>query len=250
MADQQQMKTSFLFIQLKSPSKSAQRSQKARSLAEGSLLTASRKACDTRGPDSSVREDTQPALSKLKIEADRSAQERVSCINICTAMSNGTQNSPSTGQAYTLAKTTRRTSTPFTPDQREAFCHKLRANAAYTSTVPVTNQYAARTNSSPSYVSSCRNVMDELPSPGEDKMWWKVEVHKPSLTNTTIPLRSPECESFQDAVVNKSAILKDLSDGSMANRLEGQILATKYTMTLTTASPVILEKVSLSLNII
>ncbi|XP_040181221.1 PH and SEC7 domain-containing protein 3 isoform X2 [Rana temporaria] len=228
MADQQQMKTSFLFIQLKSPSKSAQCSQKACSLAEGSFLTASRKACDTRGPDSCVREDTQ-----LKIESGSSAQKRVSCRNICTAMSNGTKSSPSTAQAYTLAKTREKT---FTHDQGEGECHK---NEAYTSTVPVTNQYASNscTYSSDSYVSSCWNVMDPLPSPGEDKMWWKVEVHKPSLTNSPILRRSPECKSFRDAVVEKSAALTGLNDRSV-----GQMLATKYTMSVTTASPVILEK--------
>lgn len=238
MADQQQMKTSFLFIQLKSPSKSAQCSQKACSLAEGSFLTASRKACDTRGPDSCVREDTQ-----LKIEAGSSAQKRVSCRNICTAMSNGTKSSPSTTQAYTLAKSREKT---FTHDQGEGECHK---NEAYTSTDPVTNKYASNscTYPSDSYVSSCWNVMDPLPSPGEDKMWWKVEVHKPSLTNSPILRRSPECKSFRDAVVEKSAALTGLNDRSVGSRLEGQMLATKYTMSVTTASPVILEKVSLSL---
>ncbi|XP_018432359.1 PREDICTED: PH and SEC7 domain-containing protein 3 [Nanorana parkeri] len=241
MADQQQMKTSFLFIQLKSPSKSAQHSQKACSLAEGSLLAASRKACDTRGPDSSVREDTQPALSKLKIEADSSAQKRVSCLNICTAMSNGTKSSPSTAQGYTLAKTRERT---FTDDQEEGSCNQLRENAAYKSTVPVRNQYASHTNSNPShsYVSNCWNVMDQLPSQEEDKMWWKVEVLKPSLGNPPIHLRSPECKTFRDAVVEKSAVLTGINDRAEGNRLEGQILATKYTMSVTTASPVKLEK--------
>ncbi|XP_072261378.1 PH and SEC7 domain-containing protein 3 isoform X7 [Pyxicephalus adspersus] len=244
MADQQQMKTSFLFIQLKSPSRSAQHSEKACSLAERSLLAASEKACDTRGPDSSVREDTQPALRKLKIEADSSAQKKVSCLNICTAMSNGTKNSPSTAQACTLAKTRERT---FTHDQRDSLCNQFRESTAYKSTIPVTNQYASHSNSctypSHSYVSSCWNVMDQLSSPvEEDKMWWKVEVHKPRMANTPILLSSPESKSFRDAVVEKSPALPGLNDRLERSRLDGQMLTTRYTMSVSTASLVNLEK--------
>ncbi|KAE8631533.1 hypothetical protein XENTR_v10001224 [Xenopus tropicalis] len=68
-------------------------------------------------------------------------------------------------------------------------------------------------------------------------VWWKVEVCKPTLVKTSNILRSPECKSFRDAVAEKTAKLAGFTEAA-----KEEILTANYTVQVTTASPVKLEK--------
>ncbi|XP_053321703.1 uncharacterized protein LOC128493243 [Spea bombifrons] len=106
---------------------------------------------------------------------------------------------------------------------------------------PEPSKVISCTNSSPSschrYVSSSWNAMDHQSGIKEERVWWKVEVCKPTVVKTPLLLKSPERKTFRDAVVEKSSRLTGYT-----GRTEGQLLATSYAMTVTTASPVKLQK--------
>ncbi|KAM8940403.1 PH and SEC7 domain-containing protein 3 isoform 2-T2 [Pelodytes ibericus] len=239
MADLQQMKTSFLFIQLQSPSKCAECSQRARSLAEpGHFLAKSRKACDTKRPASPGREDTQPAYTQID-SLLFPVQTALSCLNICTAMSNGTERKPSAANSYAVPLVNPNDKLLLSDKGKKlkegASQHSRRAD------VPEPSKVGLSTTPSPShchrYVSSSWNAMDPLSRINEEKIWWKVELCKPTVVKTPILLKSPEAKTFHDALAEKSTRFTGFS-----GRSEGQLLTTNYAMTVTTASPVKLQK--------
>ncbi|KAM4807876.1 PH and SEC7 domain-containing protein 3-like [Rhinophrynus dorsalis] len=244
MADQQQMKTSFLFIQLQSPSKSAECSQKAYSLADKTVLAESRKACDSRRPDCPVREEAQPAHSKLQKERSTVhslAYTDVSCLDICTAMNNGTESHRSANQtnAVSLDNTWNEDCIP--DCKGSVLDNQLKDFTLHNKAFSEPNKYTSDNNSSAlnyyKYVSSCCKAMDHQSNVNEDKVRWKVELCKPMLVKTPNILRSPENKSFQDAVEEKSTRLSGFNLTS-----EGQILSKSYTLRVMTANPVKLKK--------
>ncbi|XP_041417256.1 PH and SEC7 domain-containing protein 3 isoform X2 [Xenopus laevis] len=239
MAEQQKMKTSFLFIQLQSPSKSAERSQ------EACILPAvSREACDTTRPDPPVREDTHTCYSNL--EGNQSALDcaphtGISCVSICTEMNNGTERSPLAAKAYAVPLTNAKNKHILLSHGTSLDYQMNKLTAYDTSSVPNQNNFALDRLSSPppcqSYVSSWNTMDHHQNNINGERVWWKADVCKPTLVKTPNILKSSECKSFRDAVAEKSAKLAGFTEPA-----KEEILTANYTVQVTTASPVKLEK--------
>ncbi|OCU00382.1 hypothetical protein XELAEV_18006156mg [Xenopus laevis] len=242
MAEQQKMKTSFLFIQLQSPSKSAERSQ------EACILPAvSREACDTTRPDPPVREDTHTCYSNL--EGNQSALDcaphtGISCVSICTEMNNGTERSPLAAKAYAVPLTNAKNKHILLSHGTSLDYQMNKLTAYDTSSVPNQNNFALDRLSSPppcqSYVSSWNTMDHHQNNINGERVWWKADVCKPTLVKTPNILKSSECKSFRDAVAEKSAKLAGFTEPA-----KEEILTANYTVQVTTASPVKLEKESM-----
>uniref|UniRef100_A0A8C5LW81 Uncharacterized protein n=1 Tax=Leptobrachium leishanense TaxID=445787 RepID=A0A8C5LW81_9ANUR len=195
---------------------------------------------DKNIPASPRRDDIHKCTSILNQHKEHSpVQPALSRLSICTAMSNGTETGPSAAQAFAvpLVNSTDMLLLPdFGKKQKDEEITEHKHQAHVPETYKVTS-----TSGSPSsclrYVSSSWNTMDQPSRINEEKVWWKVEVCKPSLVKTPILLKSPESKTFRDAVDETSSRLSEFS-----GRTEGQLLATNYAMTVTTVTPIKLQK--------
>ncbi|XP_063311882.1 PH and SEC7 domain-containing protein 3 isoform X1 [Pelobates fuscus] len=156
-------------------------------------------------------------------------------------MSNGTDRGPSAAQAHAVPLN-KPNDKHLLSDMGRKLKEETSSNHNHQQTAATDTIKVATSNSnSPApclcYVSSRWTAMDNPSGMNQDKVWWKVEVCKPTVIKTPILLKSPETKTFSEAVAEKSARLTDF-DG----RTEGQLVATNYAMTVATVNPVRLQK--------